>query len=405
MKLKAVVFDMDGVIIDSEKLVLRNWKIVAERFNIKDVEIPYRRCLGLNAVESERVFKDFYGEDFTYKEYKVHTSALYREAVARGELDFMPGVIELLEYLKQEGYLIGLASSTRLALVEEQMKMKGIFDYFDVIIGGDCVENSKPHPQIYLTACDKLGVRPADAWAVEDSYNGVRSAYNAGMQVIMVPDMMEPDEEMKQKATMIKKSLTEVRDTLRLQQQMDFILEVDKEKLIGRQTYLADASRKENDAEHSWHMALMAYVLAEHSNQPIDIAKTMAMTLIHDLVEIDAGDTYAYDTAGNATKRERELKAAERIFGLLPKDQAEKMRGLWDEFEEHKTPEAKFANTLDKIQPVMLNDASNGRSWVEHKVRKQQVLDRNSRTHEGSEKLWEYELGLIEKNVEKFTEI
>lgn len=405
MKLKAVVFDMDGVIFDSEKMVLSNWKKVAEKYNINNVEIPYRKCLGVNATETEKIFKQHYGEDFPYKEYKAEASAMYKADVENGKLEFKPGVMDLLEYLKQEGYLVGLASSTRLEVVDYQLKKMKIDKYFDAVVGGDCVENSKPHPQIYLAACERLGVRPADAWAVEDSFNGVRSAYNAGMQVIMVPDMMEPDEEMHSKAAMVKRSLNDVKKALRLQQQMDFILEADKEKLIGRQTYLSDKSRKENDAEHAWHMALMAYVLNEHSNEPVDLAKTMAMTLVHDLVEIDAGDTYAYDMAGNATKQERELKAADRIFGILPKDQERILRGLWDEFEQMSTPEARFANTLDKIQPLMLNDASGGISWLEHKVKKQQVIDRNSRTHEGSEELWEYGRNLIEKNVEKFTEI
>ncbi len=183
------------------------------------------------------------------------------------------------------------------------------------------------------------------------------------------------------------------------EKQISFIMELDKIKKIGRQTYLSDVSRKENDAEHSWHLALMAFVLADYANEKIDVLKTVKMVLLHDVIEIDAGDTYAYDTEGNKTKRERELKAADRIFGLLPKEQAEEYRGLWDEFEEMETAEAKFANTLDKVQPLFLNDASGGKSWEEHGVRKNQVLARNERTHEGSEKLWAYAKSLIEKNV------
>ena len=154
----------------------------------------------------------------------------------------------------------------------------------------------------------------------------------------------------------------------RLNKQMRFIEEIDKEKLIGRQTYLSDASRKENDAEHAWHMAIMAVLLKEYANEKIDVLKTMTMLLIHDIVEIDAGDTYAYDEEAKKTQRERELAAADRIFGLLPNDQAEYMRGLWDEFEERRTPEAKFARTLDNVQPVMLNNASCGKSWQEKGV-------------------------------------
>lgn len=176
----------------------------------------------------------------------------------------------------------------------------------------------------------------------------------------------------------------------RLEQQIQFCREIDKEKLIGRQTYLADGSRKENDAEHAWHMAIMAWLLSEYANEKIDATKTMLMLLIHDIVEIDAGDTYAYDTAGNTTKREREVKAADRLFGMLPADQAQKLRALWEEFEEYETAEAKFAHTMDNIQPTMLNDASNGRSWSEHGVHLSQIMGRNRRTGEGSEVLWEY---------------
>ena len=183
------------------------------------------------------------------------------------------------------------------------------------------------------------------------------------------------------------------------EKQISFIMELDKIKKIGRQTYLSDASRKENDAEQSWHLALMAFVLADYANEKIDVLKTIKMVLLHDVIEIDAGDTYAYDTEGNKTKRERELKAADRIFGLLPEEQEREYRGLWDEFEEMETAEAKFANTLDKVQPLFLNDASGGKSWEEHGVRKNQVLARNERTHEGSEELWAYAKSLIEKNV------
>ena len=173
----------------------------------------------------------------------------------------------------------------------------------------------------------------------------------------------------------------------RLDQQFAFLREIDREKEIVRQTYLADGSRKEGDAEHAWHLAIMALLLSEYANQEIDVLKTVSMVLIHDLVEIDAGDTYAYDAAGAQTQRERELKAAERIFGLLPEDQGKKMRALWDEFEAR---EAKFARTLDCVQPTMLNDASEGKSWLEHGVHLSQVLGRNARTAEGSEALWDY---------------
>lgn len=187
----------------------------------------------------------------------------------------------------------------------------------------------------------------------------------------------------------------------RLQQQINFIMELDKIKKIIRQTPLSDGSRKENDAEHSWHMAVMCLILSEYANEPVDTARTLAMVLMHDVIEIDAGDTYAYDTAANETKGERELQAAERIFNLLPSDQAEKMRSLWDEFEEGKTPEAKFANCLDKIQPILLNNSSKGISWEEHQVHLSQILKRNEKTPEGSQRLWDYAQNLIHKNVEE----
>lgn len=187
----------------------------------------------------------------------------------------------------------------------------------------------------------------------------------------------------------------------RLKKQMEFILEVDKLKKIGRQTYLSDASRKENDAEHSWHLALMAVLLAEHSNEDIDILKVITMVLIHDLVEIDAGDTYAYDEVGKASQRKREEAAADRIFNILPEDQARYMRSLWEEFEAQETPEAKFARTLDNAQPVMLNDATDGLAWREHEVKLNQVMGRNKNTHKGSEDIWEYVQNIFIKNVSK----
>lgn len=176
----------------------------------------------------------------------------------------------------------------------------------------------------------------------------------------------------------------------RLQQQFDFLREIDKEKEIMRQNYLASGRRKEGDAEHAWHLAIMALLLSEHANEEIDVLRTMSMVLIHDLVEIDAGDTYAYDEAAKTTQRERELAAAERIFGLLPEDQGRKLRALWDEFEARETPEAKFARTLDCVQPLMLNDASGGVSWLEHGVKRSQILARNAATAEGSQVIWDY---------------
>ena len=185
----------------------------------------------------------------------------------------------------------------------------------------------------------------------------------------------------------------------RLEQQISFLLEVDKMKKIYRQTHSLGRERAENDAEHSWHLALMAFLLSEYANDKVDVAKVMKMVLVHDLVEIDAGDTYAYDEKGNTSKRERELKAADRIFGLLPEEQGKELRDLWDEFEEYETPEAKYAHTLDNFQPLMLNNANGGGDWKDHKVRKSQIYKRNAKTGEGSREIWEYMAELIDENT------
>lgn len=187
----------------------------------------------------------------------------------------------------------------------------------------------------------------------------------------------------------------------RLKKQLDFILEIDKEKNILRQTHLSDHGRRENDAEHAWHMAIMAYLLKEYSNEPIDVAKVMIMCLIHDVVEIDAGDTYAYDAEGLKTQKAREEAAKERIYSLLPDDQKQDLQALFDEFEERKTPEAKFARALDNLQPLLLNNSNDGGDWREHQVTEAQVYGRQRRTAEGSEKLSEVTDQLIRENIAK----
>ena len=187
----------------------------------------------------------------------------------------------------------------------------------------------------------------------------------------------------------------------RMEQQFAFIKEIDGVKTIGRQSYLKDGSRKENDAEHSWHLAMMALLMGEYANDTIDLLRVISMVLVHDIVELDAGDTYAYDEAGNATKRERELAAADRIFHILPEDQAEYLNDLWEEFEENITPESKFAHTLDNIQPMMLNDATDGKAWKEHQVKLSQIMKRQEKTKDGSVSLWEYAReNFLERNLE-----
>jgi len=187
----------------------------------------------------------------------------------------------------------------------------------------------------------------------------------------------------------------------RLKKQLAFALEVDKEKNILRQTHLSGHGRRENDAEHAWHMAVMIYLLKEYANEEIDLAKAMMMALIHDVVEIDAGDTYAYDSKGLETQKEREEQAAQRIFGMLPEDQREEFYALFQEFEEYETPESRFAHTMDNFQPLMLNHSNDGGDWKEHNVAKSQIYGRNAKTGTGSETIWEYMKGLIDENVKK----
>ena len=187
----------------------------------------------------------------------------------------------------------------------------------------------------------------------------------------------------------------------RIKKQLDFSLEIDKVKNIFRQTHLSNHGRRENDAEHSWHMAVMAYLLKEYANEEIDIAKVMLMCLIHDIVEIDAGDTYAYDEVNLETQKEREDAAKERIFSILPKEQKEELVALFDEFEAYETAESKFAHAMDNLQPLMLNNSNGGSDWCEHEVTAAQVYKRQSKTKLGSEKLYEVTDKMIRENIKR----
>ena len=187
----------------------------------------------------------------------------------------------------------------------------------------------------------------------------------------------------------------------RLKKQLDFALEIDKEKNIFRQTHLSGHGRKENDAEHAWHMAVMAYLLREYSNEEIDITRVILMCLIHDIVEIEAGDTYAYDTENLKTQKAREEAAKEKIYSLLPPDQKQELLSLFDEFEEGKTPEAKYAHAMDNLQPLLLNNSNNGGDWKEHQVTSKQVYGRQEKTRLGSEKLFEVTDKIIQENIRK----
>ena len=189
----------------------------------------------------------------------------------------------------------------------------------------------------------------------------------------------------------------------RLKKQLDFALEIDKEKNITRQTHLSGHGRNENDAEHAWHMAIMAYLLREYANENIDIGRVMLMCLIHDVVEIDAGDTYAYDEKGLSTQKEREDAAKERIYSLLPEDQKKELIALFDEFEAYETPESKFAHTMDNLQPLMLNHSNDGNDWKEHQVNESQVYARQEKSRLGSEKLLQVIDDIIQENIKKGT--
>lgn len=187
----------------------------------------------------------------------------------------------------------------------------------------------------------------------------------------------------------------------RLARQLQFILEIDKLKGIVRQSYLLDQSRRENSAEHCWHLAVMAMLLAEHANEPVDVGRVIEMVLVHDIVELDAGDVYIYDEAGAAGKAEREKQAADRIFVMLPPDQGRWLRARWEEFEACSSPEARFAAALDRMMPMMHNYYTRGKSWQEHGIRSDRVTARNSHIQEGSKALWQEAKRLIDDAVKE----
>lgn len=191
-------------------------------------------------------------------------------------------------------------------------------------------------------------------------------------------------------------------DWERLLRQIEFITEIDKAKKIFRQNVVIGTKRNENDAEHSWHLAIMAMLLIEHSaTKDLDILKVMKMVLIHDIVEIDAGDTFCYDQKAYEDKAEREQQAADRIFNILPQDQGEEFRAIWDEFEAQETPEACFANCLDRLQPLILNHNSNGHTWQRPEVNSQRVLERSMPLKENAPQLWEYVNRIVEEAIAK----
>ena len=206
----AVVFDMDGVIFDSERATMLCWLELADKYGIKDMEKPYLACTGTNAAMTRQIMLDAYGEDFPYDEYAHEASRMYHERYDGGRLPMKSGVVEILEYLKNSGKKIALASSTKKKKVISQLQDAGILNYFDEIVTGDMVEKSKPEPDIFLLACEKIGVSPERAYAIEDSYNGIRSAYRGGLRPIMVPDLLPANQEMNELAEAVIDNLENV---------------------------------------------------------------------------------------------------------------------------------------------------------------------------------------------------
>lgn len=193
----AVIFDMDGTIFDTERLVLDCWEHIGEKHGISDIREVFMRCIGTNHVRTQEIVFSHYGKDFPYEKFREESSALFREMTEKEGIPVKPGALELLKYLTENQVPLGLASSTRLAVVTQELKDAGLYDYFRVVVGGDLLKNSKPAPDIYLMACERMGVLPENTYAVEDSYNGIRSAHSAGMYPIMVPDLTPATEEMR----------------------------------------------------------------------------------------------------------------------------------------------------------------------------------------------------------------
>lgn len=200
---KAVIFDMDGVIFDSEQLVLDCWDVLAQRHQLADIHEVMMECIGTNKVKTREIVMNHYGENFPYDEYSKESSQIFRNKMKEEGLPLKRGVREILTYLRDNKIPIGLASSTRIAVVTEELKMAELYDFFDVVVGGDQLKRSKPEPDIYLMACEQMGINPGDAYAIEDSYNGIRSAYRAGMKPIMIPDLLPATEEMCEISTVV----------------------------------------------------------------------------------------------------------------------------------------------------------------------------------------------------------
>ncbi len=206
----SVIFDMDGTIFDSERLVLDCWEKLGKKYGFSDIGEVFIRCIGTNKIRTREIVYGHYGTGFPYEKFVEESSLLFHERIDREGLPVKPGARELLTYLKERGIPMGLASSTRLAAVTQELKDAGLYSYFKVVVGGDQLKNSKPAPDIYLMACERMGVPPENTYAVEDSYNGIRSAHSAGLTPIMVPDMMPATEEMRTLSEAVFTDLFEV---------------------------------------------------------------------------------------------------------------------------------------------------------------------------------------------------
>lgn len=207
---RLIIFDMDGVIFDSERVVLEGWKEIADKYGIKNMEEPYMKCIGVNIDKCKEIFLDYYGEDFPYDEYESEQSANYHKKYDNGRLPLKPGVEKLLIELRKNNYNIAIASSTKLQTVKNQIEAAGLAQYFDKYVGGDMVAKSKPEPDIFIEAMKGFDVDAENVIVIEDSFNGIRAAYAAGMKPVMVPDLIAPDKEMEEKAWCIKNNLEEI---------------------------------------------------------------------------------------------------------------------------------------------------------------------------------------------------
>lgn len=203
----AVIFDMDGIIFDSERLVLDCWERIGEKYGIPDIGEVFMRCIGTNRVRTRQIVDEHYGKTFPYEKFSAESSALFHEMTEKEGLPIKAGVREILTYLREEKIPLGLASSTRIAVVTQELKDAGLYEYFQTVVGGDLLENSKPAPDIYLMTCERMGVLSEKTYAIEDSYNGIRSAYSAGLHSVMVPDMLPATEEMRNLSEAVFKDL------------------------------------------------------------------------------------------------------------------------------------------------------------------------------------------------------